>query len=200
MPSDRKFPILIPIIAAVALVLGLGAILVIKSAESSRSTLPVQGTVPAFEAVNQDGAPFGLQNLKGKISIVNFMFTNCPGICPVMSGNLAKLYNQFFSEPKLQIVSISVDPDRDTLAALRDYAQGFGVNDSRWQFLCMPINDVVNLSENGFKLTAQDLPSGHSSRFVLVDSKGQIRGYYIGTDPDEVDKLARDIPGLLKSL
>jgi protein SCO1 len=200
MPSDRKFPMLIPIIAVLALVLGFGAILIIKTAERSKDSLPVLGAVPSFEAVNQDGAPFGLQSLQGKINVVDFMFTNCPGICPVMSGNLARLYSDFSTEPRLQFVSISVDPDRDTLAALQDYASGFGVNDARWQFLWMPVADVVNLSENGFKLTAQNLPSGHSNRFVLVDSRGQIRGYYNGTDDDDVKKLALDIPRLLKSL
>jgi len=200
MPSDRKFPMLIPIVAVLALILGLGGLLVIRTAEKSRDTLPILGSVPSFEGVNQDGTPFGLQSLQGKISVVDFMFTNCPGICPVMSGNLAKLYNSFSSESRLQFVSISVDPDRDTLAALQDYARGFGVNDSRWQFLWMPQADVVNLSENGFKLTAQNLPSGHSNRFVLVDQQGRIRGYYDGTDDNDVAKLTLDIPKLVKSL
>jgi protein SCO1 len=200
MPSDRKFPMMIPIVAVLALILGLGGLLVIRTAEKSRDTLPMLGSVPPFEGVNQDGTPFGLPSLQGKISVVDFMFTNCPGICPVMSGNLAKLYNSFSSENSLQFVSISVDPDRDTLAALQDYARGFGVNDSRWQFLWMPQADVVNLSENGFKLTAQNLPSGHSNRFVLVDQQGRIRGYYDGTDDNDVAKLTLDISKLTKAL
>jgi len=200
MPSDRKFPMLIPIVAVLALILGLGGLLVIRTAEKSRDTLPILGSVPSFEGVNQDGTPFGLQSLQGKISVVDFMFTNCPGICPVMSGNMSKLYNSFSSESRLQFVSISVDPDRDTLAALQDYARGFGVNDSRWQFLWMPQADVVNLSENGFKLTAQNLPSGHSNRFVLVDQQGLIRGYYDGTNDNDVAKLMLDIPKLTKAL
>ena len=95
MQSERKFPMLIPIIAVLALILGLGGLLVIRTAEQSRNSLPILDSVPSFEAVNQDGTPFGLQSLRGKISIVDFMFTNCPGICPVMSANMAALYNLF---------------------------------------------------------------------------------------------------------
>jgi protein SCO1 len=200
MPSDRKFPMLIPIVAVLALILGLGGLLVIRTAEKSRDTLPLLGSVPQFEGVNQDGTPFGLPSLQGKISVVDFMFTNCPGICPAMSGNMSKLYDSFASESRLQFISISVDPDRDTLAALQDYARGFGVNDSRWQFLWMPIDDVISLSENGFKLSAQNLPSGHSNRFVLVDQQGRIRGYYDGTDDTDMAKLSLDIPKLVKAL
>ena len=124
MPPERKFPMLIPIVAALALILGLGGLLVIRTAEKSRDTLPMLGMVPPFEGVNQDGTPFGLPSLRGKISVVDFIFTNCPGICPAMSGNMADLYNSFASENQIQFVSISVDPDRDTLAALQEYARG----------------------------------------------------------------------------
>ena len=200
MEPERKFPVMIPVLIVLALILGLGSLLVIRAAKNSRATLQVLGQVPQFSAIKQNGDSFSLENLKGKISIVDFIFTNCQGICPPMSANMARLYNAFEKADNIQFISISVDPARDTLTALQQYASSFEVDDDRWVFLWMPVEDVVSLSENGFKLAADDLPTGHSSRFILVDSAGQIRGYYDGTDDVSIDKLADDIGVLAKTI
>jgi len=195
-----KFPIGIIIGIITTFLLGLVAMLIIGLADRSRSSLPILGALPKFEFLKQDGAPFGLDDLKGKISVVDFIFTTCPGICPVMSSNMAELYHEFRDAPNVQFVSITVDPGNDSLEILRDYARKFGVTDGRWVFLWHPLDDVVNLCEKGFMLTASDLPQGHSSRFVLVDQNAGIRGYYDGTDDASMKKLSNDVSLLARNL
>ncbi len=198
MSPTRNVPtgLLIGIIAA--FMLGIGGLLIIGMAERSRSDLPVLGQVPDFEFIKQDGASFGLKNMKGKISVVDFIFTSCQTICPPMSGNMQALYDRFEGADKIQFVSITVDPERDSLEVLQQYARDFGVDDDRWVFLWQPIEKVVWLSEKGFMLTASELPMGHSSRFVLVDPQGMIRGYYDGVDDESMKKLTEDIVKLSK--
>jgi protein SCO1/2 len=193
MSPERKIPtgILIGIIAA--FVLGVGGLLIIGLAEKSRSGLPLLGQVPEFEFIKQDGAPFGLKDMKGKISVVDFIFTSCQTICPPMSGNMQTLYDQFEGADNVQFVSITVDPERDSLSVLQEYARDFGVDDGRWVFLWQPIEKVVWLSEKGFMISARELPMGHSSRFVLVDPHGMIRGYYDGVDDESMIVLLQDI-------
>jgi protein SCO1/2 len=183
---------------AAAFVLGVGGLLIIGMAEKSRSGLPLLGQVPDFEFIKQDGAAFGLKEMNDKISVVDFIFTSCQTICPPMSGNMQTLYNHFEGADQIQFVSITVDPDRDSLSVLQEYARDFGVDDDRWVFLWQPIEKVVWLSEKGFMISAQDLPMGHSSRFVLVDPHGMIRGYYDGVDDISMKKLLEDIRKLAK--
>jgi protein SCO1 len=200
MASDNNFPTAFLIGVLVSFVLGVGALIVIATAEKSTPNLPELGQVPPFEFIKQDGTPFGLNDLAGKISVVDFMFTSCRDACPIMSSNMAKLYAQFANTEKVQFVSITVDPARDSLSVLRRYAGAFGVNDNRWVFLWQPVDEVTRLSEKGFMLTAQDLPEGHSNKLVLVDDKGQIRGYYDGLNKTDQMLLARDIIGLARTM
>ena len=117
-----------------------------------------------------------------------------------MSANMARLYHRFESSGKIQFVSITVDPARDSLSVLRQYAQSFGVNDNRWVFLWQSKDEVARLSEKGFMLSAIDLPEGHSSKFILVDDKGQIRGYYEGNEMAGISQLSRDIAELARAM
>ena len=177
----------------VVALLAVGALFVIDRAEKSRQSLPVIDPVPAFEFTARNGQPFGMEDLKGKINVVDFVFTNCQGPCPVMSTNMAELYKFYAHSPKVQFVSISVDPARDSLAALQAYAERYGVTDYRWRFIRGPMEQVRQLSEGGFHLAADQLPMGHSTRFVLVDPQAQIRGYYDSNDMRSLDKLREDI-------
>ena len=146
MQTDKKFPVFIPVVIVLALILGLSGVLVIKSANNSRRSLPILDLIPQFSATKQNGAAFGLENIKGKISVVDFIFTNCQGVCPPMSANMSRLYGAFEKADNVQFISISVDPARDTLAALQQYAANLVVDDDRWVFLWMPLDDVVSLS------------------------------------------------------
>ncbi len=163
----------------------------------SENTLPYFSTVPDFEFVTGDSIPFGLNELKGKISVVDFIFTRCKGPCPIMANLMGTLYHQFNKKQNVQFVSISVDPEFDSLHVLREYAQKQGVDDKRWVFLSAPMEDIANLCEGGFKLSADELPGAHPIKFILVDRNGMIRGYYNGTEEKSVLKLQQDIKRLL---
>lgn len=197
--SSNTLIIIIGLVVAMAILAG-GAYLVVNKAEDARAELPVLGQVPPFEMTESYGEPFGLENTRGKICVYDFMFTRCHGPCPIMVVNMADLYRAFESTDYVQFISITVDPDHDTLSVLRKYGEEHGVNDGRWMFLHAPIEEVVDLCENGFKLPADDLPGAHTTRFVLVDHLGRIRGYYSGTDDasmrilkDHISRLVQEI-------
>jgi protein SCO1/2 len=121
------------------------------------------------------------------------------GPCPVMNANVAVLYKKYRTTDRVRFISISVDPERDSLAVLQKYAERFGVNDQRWLFLRGPIEEVKLLSERGFML-AGDLPGLHSINLVLVDDRGMIRGYYSSTDEDALKVLTLHVRELLKGI
>ena len=182
------------------LVIALAGAYVIQSANKERLVLPVLGDVPQFTFTERSGEPFGTKDFYGKISVVDFIFTSCPGVCPIMADRMQHLYDVYKNDPEVQFVSISVDPETDSLPVLRQYAIDHGVTDNRWLFLRGPIEQVLQVSEQGFKLPMGTLPAGHSSRFVLVDSKGQIRGYYSSDDDQSQLLLEHHIRALLGAM
>lgn len=173
----------------VALFLGVIGYWVIGQAQKSVSELPVLGELPPFEFVASDGSSFGRADMIGHLNVVDFMFTRCQGPCPIMSANMADLYRKMEGNDLVQFISISVDPEFDSPSVLRKYGNELGVTDSRWLFLRGEQEAVKQLSEEGFMLAAGGLPAGHSTRFVLVDEKARIRGYYSGTDRASLDIL-----------
>ncbi len=196
--SENKLPRVLLWSMSAVVILAIVAAVVISKANKSRAKIPVYGTVPQFEFMTQNGNPFGTPDLQGKITVLDFVFTHCQGPCPVMSLKMGQLYDQYADAKQVQFVSISVDPARDSLSVLRKYAKQQGVTDNRWVFLRGPINEVKRLSVDGFKLGAGDLPAGHSTRFVLIDGKGQIRGYYHGTDDASINVLKTHLNQLIK--
>jgi protein SCO1/2 len=167
---------------ACLLVVALSGAYIVHLANRSRLALPVIGQAPPFSFTERSGTSFGSEQFKGKISVVDFIFTRCTGVCPIMADRMGKLYKAFADYPNVQFVSITVDPTYDTPAILQEYATAHGVTDNRWLFLCGPIDSVALVSEKGLLLPTDSLPQGHSNRFVLVDSKLQIRGYYSSDD------------------
>ncbi|MBD3234265.1 MAG: redoxin domain-containing protein [candidate division Zixibacteria bacterium] len=192
----KKLWIIIPIITFLAIV----AFLVIEKANQSRSNLPTYGEVPDFAFKDSQGKQFGRDELLGKISIIDFFFTSCRGPCPVMSSNMAELYQAFSTSDQVQLVSISVDPEVDTPEVLNQYAEAHGVTDNRWRFLRADLAAVIKLSEKGFHLAAENLPSMHSTKFILVDENAEIRGYYSGTDEASMKILISDVRQLVKKI
>jgi protein SCO1/2 len=181
MNGNKLIPRSVLLVVALAAALVMLGILVTQQASKSRSNLPRYGEVTDFSFARSDGGSFTKQDFQGKISVVDFIFTSCRGVCPAMAGNMSELYRLFAGVAEIQFVSISVDPENDTPEVLSAYARENGVTDQRWLFLRGPIADVSTLCERGFLLPGKDFPSGHSSRFVLVDRQGWIRGYYDGT-------------------
>ena len=155
--------------------------------------------VPAFSLTNQQGEPLGLSDMAGKIWIADFIFTNCPTICPAMTQEMARLQSEFVSEP-IYFVSFSVDPERDTTEVLTRYAKAYSADDRRWHFLTGDKAQIYQLAEQGFSLAAGHNGTEilHSPRFVLIKADGNIHDYYDSRSPPAMLRLRRDVKTLLR--
>ena len=167
---------------------------------------PVLGTVPDFTLTNRDGRTIRQADLAGSPWVADFIFTRCAGSCPMMSLRMARLGRELPAELPaglpVRLVSFSVDPDSDTPAVLERYAESFKAP-ARWLFLTGPRDAMHRLSKEGFKLAVDAGGSGeepilHSTRFVLVDGQGRIRGYYEAFDEPSMKRLRRDLVGLVR--
>jgi protein SCO1/2 len=162
------------------------------SACNTRPPLPILGSVPDFELTAQNGQKFLGSSLRGHVWVADFIFTNCPGPCLRMSTLLGRVQTATESFPDVRLVSFTVDPARDTPAALLQFAAKYHANANRWSFLTGPQPTLQMLSRDAFKLGDVDGTLNHQTRFVLVDRKGQIRGYYRTDEADPVAKVAAD--------
>ena len=167
---------------------------------SPLSRLTVHHQLPDFALTNQHGGAMSLTDLGGKVWVADFIFTSCATICPPMTDEMARLQDEFASEPELRFVSFSVDPARDTPEALARYADSFGADGSRWSFLTGEKASIYRLAQDGFNLAAGHQGSEilHSTRFVLVDGQGKVRGYYDSRSKANLRHLRRDIKTLLR--
>lgn len=150
--------------------------------------MPVFGEIPRFDLTSQRGVQFDSAGLNGHVWVADFIFTNCESSCPRMSSKMHQL--QGATGPDIRLVSFSVDPERDTPQALTEYGKKYSADSSRWTFLTGDAKVLEMLDHDAFKLGSLNMD--HSTRFVLVDKKGQIRGYYGLFDGDPVSKLAKD--------
>jgi protein SCO1/2 len=160
------------------------------------------GAVPSFQFVNQNGQRFGTGQLTGKIWIADFIFTACPGPCPMISSRMSELQKPL-SDTDVHLVSFTVDPDKDTPEVLNGYAEKLHAQPGRWDFLTGSKSSIYGLSRIGFKLGVSDNEGDggtplHSTRMILVDRRGQIRGYYDAMAADGVTKLLADTSHLLR--
>ncbi len=150
--------------------------------------LPVLGEIPRFELTNQQGLKFDSTALAGHVWVADFIFTNCESSCPRMSSKMQLV--QGATGPGVRLVSFSVDPARDTPQALKEYGEKYSADQARWTFLTGDEKVLDRLDHDAFKLG--NLNMDHSTRFVLIDKKGRVRGYYGLFDGDPVAKLAKD--------
>ncbi len=167
---------------------------------------PSYGTVPEFSFIDQNGTPFSNSDLKGKVWISNFIFTRCQALCPLLTGQMAVFQGKLNSDD-IKLVSFSVDPEHDTPNVLSKYAASHKVMPGKWFLVTTDQNEKMwDFVSKGFMLgageaTADDLAKGaepvmHSSRFVLVDREGKIRGYYDSQEPEKMEKLVKDAMAL----
>jgi len=190
--------ILIPLVT-------LGLLLWLRQLEVAalrQRTVSSYGTVPSFQFINQNGQPFGSAQLTGKIWIGDFVYTTCPGPCPMISSRMSELQKPL-EKTDVHLISFSVDPEKDTPDVLRSYAERLQAELGRWDFLTGPKSAIYRLSHDGFKLPISDGSDAegipvHSTRIVLVDRHGAIRGYYDATEPDAITKLLADTNHLLR--
>lgn len=174
--------------------------------------LAITGTVPEFSFTNQHGKTVTNKTFEDKVYVVEFFFTTCPSICPIMNQNMLKIEKEFFGNPNFGIASFSIDPRTDTPEILRQYAEDYGVSHPNWHFLTGDKEEIYKLSNEGFKLysaQADEAPGGfeHSGLFALIDKEGNIRSrydefgnpkiYYNGLEDSEIKMLKEDIKKLL---
>ena len=199
-PDERRQWQVVGILAVVALLLG-SALLWGFSRRASvflgGRALPILGKVTDFQLTERHGQSVALADLRGKVWVADFIFTSCAGPCPIMSQRMADVQEKWSKENGLRLVSISVDPERDTPAVLQTYADFYGAQPNRWLFLTGDMTLITDLAVNGFKLGSVEDPIHHSTKFALVDRLGQIRGYYDGTSIDEVNQMTGDIRRVL---
>ena len=182
----------------------------IAKENEGRPELTVMGspghTVPAFAFWGIDSAEVTHKDVEGKIKIVDYFFTHCPTICPLLSSQLSRtqeiLNDRGITKDDLIILSHSVDPLRDTPQRMAEYAEMVGADTSQWKFLTGNKDDLYEQAKQGYYLTAMqsDTAAGgffHSDVFALIDREDRIRGFYDGTSTEEVDEMILDIHKLL---
>ena len=194
--------------AALALAVPMGA-LVMRA--PMRAELPVLANLPQFRLVDQDNRPFSRDDMLGKVWVADFVFTSCADACPRLQNKMKRIQDRLLPPEQggsIALLSISVDPERDTPEKLRDYAQAFGARKAMWLYLTGPQKEVERTVVQGFHTAMAKLPVPgrdphleafdimHGERFVLVDAKGRIRGFY---DADDQDALLRDARSLTAS-
>jgi protein SCO1/2 len=195
-----------------------------KDNQDSSNTLPILGNkylneseiegkivkdtmyhkIADFSFTNQEGKEVNNAYVDGKVYVADFFFTTCPTICPVMKTQMLRVYEKFKNEPNFMILSHTLDPEHDTPELLKDYAGKIGIEDDKiWNFLSGNQEKIFEIGQTSYLTTAmsdKNEPGGilHSGAFVLVDQQGRIRGVYDGTKEDQVNRLMKDIPKLLK--
>jgi len=196
-------PVWFVLAALIAMATGL-ALITGMSTGRGEAQLPVLGQVPEFELTSQHDRLVHSDELSGKIWVADLIFTACSGPCLRMTSQMTRVQESMKEWDDFRMVSISVDPERDTPERLTWYAEQTMADPDIWIFLTGEMDIIRSLAVEGLKLVVEKEEGSagilHSDRFVLVDDTGRIRGYYDGTDPDAVDEMIRAARGLLKTL
>jgi len=158
--------------------------------------------IPPFKFVNQSGDTITNSDFEEKIYVADFFFTSCPSICPKVMKQMMRISDDQANNPKLKLVSHTIDPKRDTPQALLTYANNLDIDLNRWHFLTGDKDDLLDIAEEYYVAAYEDAeaPGGfdHSGKILLVDTKGHIRAFCDGTDPEDVDDFMKDIDVLMK--
>lgn len=159
-------------------------------------------TVTDFSLINQNGKIITQEDYKDKIYVADFFFTRCQTICPIMTDNIAKLQDVFKTDDDIMFLSLSVTPVIDSISVLREYADKKGVIDSKWNVTTGNKKHIYELARKSYFSVVEQGDGGlqdfiHTTNFVLIDKKKQIRGIYDGTDTKEIKRLIKDIKVLI---
>ncbi|WP_375580899.1 SCO family protein [Marivirga tractuosa] len=162
----------------------------------------VDHTIPDYKLVNQDSNWVTPETFEGKVYVADFFFTSCPTICPTMKKEMLRVYEAYKDNDEVGIISHTIDPEYDTVALLKDFAEKLDVEAPKWNFVTGEKEAIYELGQKGYMVTAMEDENEeggylHSGAFVLVDKDRKIRGVYDGTRSEEVDKLITDIELLL---
>jgi protein SCO1 len=192
-------------VASLAGLLVIGLLYFIVAGFGRNNDLPVLGEpghrAGSFSFTNQDGQIITEKSVQNKVTVAEYFFTSCPGICPKMNKNLKVVYEKFRSNPGFMILSHTVDPGRDSVPVLKAYAGLLDAGTPGWQFLTGDKNMLYETATRDYLLSAADSGTAqfvHTQYVALLDKERRIRGFYDMTSPDNVLKLNSDIEQLLK--
>ena len=209
MTNSKAFYLILPVLIFV---------LIVSCNESAETTLPIYNPsdldpllvdrslrdindnhkVSNFSLINQSGDTITQDEYKDKIYVVDFFFTRCQTICPIMTNNMVKIQKEFLNNSNIMLLSLSVTPDIDSVSVLQQYAKEKGVIESKWNITTGEKKHIYHLARKSFFAVAEqgdgDLQDFiHTSNFILVDKEKQIRGIYEGTDEQELERIIKDI-------
>lgn len=156
-----------------------------------------------FSFTNQNGETITQKDYEGKIYVADFFFTTCKSICPKMTTNLVDVQKAFLHNPKVKLLSFTVMPDIDSVSVLKEYAKINGVVDTKWNLVTGDKKAIYTMARKSYLAVKQGKPDElydmvHTENFVLVDSKKRVRGFYDGTNKEEIKRLIEDINWLLE--
>ena len=169
-----------------------------KLVDKSLRNINKNHTVSDFNLTNQNGATITSKDYKNKIYVVDFFFTSCPSICPIMTNNMLMIQEEFIDNSQVMLLSLSVTPEIDNVEILKTYAEEKGVNDSKWNITTGSKKHIYELARKSYFAVVEQGDGGlqdfiHTPNFILVDTKKQIRGIYDGTDENEIFRIIDDI-------
>ena len=169
-----------------------------KLVDKSVRNVSKNHTVANFSLTNQNGINITNKDYENKIYVVDFFFTSCPSICPIMTNNMIKIQDEFINNDDIMLLSMSVTPEIDTVEVLKKYAIEKRVNDSKWNITTGSKKHIYELARKSYFAAVEQGDGGlqdfiHTPNFILIDTKNQIRGIYDGTDDKEISRLLKDI-------
>jgi protein SCO1/2 len=174
---------------------------ILKPAAARSGPLPVIARSPQFAFVDQNNRPVSRDQMRGKVWIADFIFTQCGGTCPIMTDKM-RVLQQRIPDLRVEFISFDVDPEHDDVPALKAYAQEHKADESRWHFLATRDMDSVLKVAEGLKVSGKPLekdnPVLHADRFLLIDSAGSLRGSYYAGDDGALSRLVRDAIALAR--
>ncbi|MBQ0788366.1 MAG: SCO family protein [Oceanihabitans sp.] len=156
-----------------------------------------------FSLTNQNGKTITQEDYKDKIYVADFFFTTCQTICPIMTDNMYQVQKAILNDEDVMLLSHSVTPEIDSVAQLKRYALKKGVKDTKWNLVTGDKKQIYTLARKSY-LAVKTAGTGdaydmiHTENFILIDKKRQIRGFYDGTNPEEIEQLIQDIKTLKK--
>lgn len=187
------------------LLLGVFYLVLFWGTDLWRKKLPTVSNVKEFVFLNQNGDTVTNRTVTGKVHVVEFFFTTCTGICPKMNTNMAVIASDFANEDDFMILSHTVDPDKDSVARLKQYADSMKIDGNRWMLLTGTKEKLYEAARKSYLLDDQNNDKEaiqdqfiHTQLFALVDKAGKVRGIYDGLNKKELTKLDEDIRLVLK--
>lgn len=158
------------------------------------------GKLSDFTLTDQAGQDFHMSSMKGKVLLVNFFFTRCEGPCPMMNKKMEAFQSTFADDANIHLVSITVDPANDNVEALKTYASKFNAKVEKWSFLTGSKDVITTIMEKEMKLGGAEDIQSHSTRLVLIDKDGTIKGFYDSASEEELVKAEKDARQLAASV